>query len=138
VKVIERPVRFEEVDAAGLLFFPIFAAYAHEAMAALFDGLSGGYPGLILQRRIGLPAVAMTSSFTSPLRFGDVAVIETTVTRLGNRSVELAYAFRRKDDGVLCATMTHTVVSTDLVAVKSCSMPDDVRAALAEHLVTPA
>ena len=35
---------FEEVDAAGLLFFAVFAAYAHEAMAALFDGLAGGYP----------------------------------------------------------------------------------------------
>ncbi|MBM4359418.1 MAG: thioesterase family protein [Deltaproteobacteria bacterium] len=135
MKRIERPVRFEEVDAAGLLFFPIFAAYAHEAMAALFDGLPGGYPAMILERRIGLPAVAMTSSFRSPLRFGDVAIIETTVTRLGNRSCELSYEFLRKADGASCASMTHTVVTTDLTEVKSCPMPADVRREIERHLV---
>jgi len=134
VTSIERPVRFEEVDAAGLLFFALFAAYAHEAMAALFDELEGGYPALILKRRVGLPAVAMTSEFKSPLRFGDVARIDVCVRRLGNRSAELGYEFRRASDGVLAATMSHTVVCTDLVAVASCAMPPDVRAVLDRHL----
>jgi 4-hydroxybenzoyl-CoA thioesterase len=134
VKTVERAVRFEEVDAAGLLFFALFAAYAHEAMAALFDALEGGYPGLILRRRIGLPAVAMTSEFKAPLRFGDVAKIDARVARLGNRSAVLSYEFRRASDGVLAATMSHTVVSTDLVAVASCDMPADVRAVLERHL----
>jgi 4-hydroxybenzoyl-CoA thioesterase len=134
VKTIERAVRFEEVDAAGLLFFPVFAAYAHEAMAALFDGLHGGYPALIMKRRVGLPAVAMSSEFLSPLRFGDVAEIATSVTRLGNRSVELHYEFKRLGDGVVCATMQHTVVCTDLETVRSCEMPEDVRAVLESHL----
>lgn len=130
---IERPVRFEEVDAAGLLFFPIFAAYAHEAMAAFFGELTGGYPELILGRRFGLPAVAMTSEFRSPLRFGDVAEVEARVARLGNRSVSFDYRFRRKSDGAVVATMAHTVVATDLVSVRSCPMPADVRAILERH-----
>lgn len=134
MKRIERAVRFEEVDAAGLLFFPIFAAYAHDAMAALFEELPGGYPALILQRRVGLPAVAMTSSFKSPLRYGDVACIDACVSRLGTRSAELMYEFRRQADGIVCATMSHTVVSTDLATVRSCAMPQDVRAVLESHL----
>lgn len=137
MKTILRPVRFEEVDAAGLLFFPVFAAYAHEAMAALFDDLEGGYPAMIMKRRVGLPAVAMTSQFLSPLRFGDVAEIATSVTRLGNRSAEIHYDFKRKADGVVCSTMSHTVVCTDLDVVKSCAMPPDIRAALEAHLVRP-
>lgn len=134
MKSIRRPIRFEEVDAAGLLFFPIFGAYAHEAMAALFDDLEGGYPALILQRRIGLPAVAMTSEFRQPFRYGDVAEVRVVVRRLGRRSAELGYEFVREADGALCATMTHTVVSSDLVAVRSCDMPFDVREALERHL----
>ncbi len=135
MKTLLRPVRFEEVDAAGLLFFAVFAAYAHEAMAALFDGLAGGYPALIMKRRIGLPAVAMTCEFRSPLRYGDVAEIATTVARLGNRSVQLEYEFRRHADGEVCATMSHTAVCSDLAMVVSCDMPTDVRAVLESHLV---
>ncbi len=137
MKTIARPVRFEEVDAAGLLFFAVFAAYAHEAMAALFDDLDGGYPALIMQRRLGLPAVSMTSAFLSPLRYGDVAEITIQVGRLGNRSVQLDYEFRRQSDRELCSTMTHTVVFTDLALVKSCDMPLDVRAILQAHRASP-
>jgi 4-hydroxybenzoyl-CoA thioesterase len=132
---VRRPVRFEEVDAAGILFFAHFAAYAHEAMERLFDSLGGGYVSLIRDRRIGFPAVKMTAEFTAPLRYGDVALIHAQVARLGNRSAELGYRIEREADSVTCATLSHTVVVTDLTAMKSCDMPPDARAALAGHVV---
>ena len=39
----ERPIRFEEVDAAGIVFFGRFSSYCHDAMERLFDAVSGGY-----------------------------------------------------------------------------------------------
>jgi len=57
VRVYLRPVRFEEVDAAQIVFFPRFLSYCHEAMEELFDGVEGGYVALIRDRRIGVPAV---------------------------------------------------------------------------------
>lgn len=132
--VYERPIRFEEVDAAGLVFFARFAGYAHEAMEHLFAQLEGGYAALILARRIGLPAVRLESSFAAPVRYGEVLRIETSVTRLGNRSATLRYRMIRAHDGVLAAELLHTVVTTDLQVIASCPMPDDVRAALAAHL----
>lgn len=132
--VYERPIRFEEVDAAGLVFFARFAGYAHEAMEHLFAPLDGGYAALILARRIGVPAVRLESSFSAPVRYGEVLRIETSVARLGNRSATLRYRMIRAHDGVLAAELLHTVVTTDLQAIASCPMPDDVRAALAAHL----
>lgn len=133
----ERSIRFHEVDAAGLLFFPHFQLYAHEAMERLFDPLEGGYARLILERRIGLPAVAVRSEFRAPLRYGDSAVVETRVARLGNRSLTLRYRFVRGKDGVVAAEIEHTVVSTDLVKLESCAMPDDVRKVAEAHLEAP-
>ncbi len=131
---LRRQVRFEEVDAAGLMFFAHFAAYAHEAMERLFDAVDGGYVALITRRRIGFPAVTLSAEFTAPLRYGDVAVVHASVVRLGTKSAQLGYRFERETDGAACALLTHTVVATDLGALKSCPMPADVRAALEAHL----
>ena len=49
--VYERAVRFEEVDAARIVFFARFLNYAHEAMEALLGGLDGGYVRLVNDRR---------------------------------------------------------------------------------------
>src|SRR5689334_16998813 len=115
--VYERPIKFEEVDAAGIVFFARFAAYAHDAMEHFFAPLSGGYSALILERRIGLPAVRVEVDFSAPVRYGDALRIETSVARLGNRSATLRYRMFRARDGVLSADLQHTIVTTDLEAV---------------------
>jgi 4-hydroxybenzoyl-CoA thioesterase len=131
----QRLVRFHEVDPAGLVFFPHFMTYAHEAMEQLFGALDGGYSGLVVRRRIGLPAVAVRADFRAPLGYGDAANVETSVTRVGNRSLGLRYVFARASDSVLVAELHHTVVTTDLTRMKSCPMPDDVRSVATAHLV---
>jgi len=134
VVVYERAVKFEEVDAAGIVFFARFVTYAHEAMEHFFDPLDGGYAGLIMDRRIGLPAVHVEMSFSAPLRYGDRLRIETSVSKIGNRSAVLRYRMVRAADSALAADVKHTVVTTDLRLLSSCDMPADVRALLGAHL----
>jgi 4-hydroxybenzoyl-CoA thioesterase len=133
---IDRPVRFDEVDAARIVFFARFLGYAHEAMESFFSGLEGGYQRLILERQIGLPAVDVKMKFSSPARYGDTLRIETTTARLGNRSAVLRYRMRQSGGGALVAEIEHTVVTTDLVRTVSIDMPEDVRAILSAHLET--
>lgn len=131
---IERPIHFEEVDAAGIVFFGRYMEFAHEAMEALFATLNGGYAALIVERKMGFPAVQVNTSFSAPVRFGDVLRIETTTARLGNRSATLRYRMFRKADNVLSAELEHTFVMTNLVTMTSCDMPSDVRSILNAHL----
>ena len=135
--VFERPVKFEEVDAANIVFFARFVTYAHEAMEHFFGGLEGGYARLILERRVGLPAVHVEMAFTAPARYGDVLRIETRVARIGNRSAVLWYRMYHAGSDRLACELRHTVVTTDLRTLKSCDMPDDVRSLLAQHLEPP-
>jgi 4-hydroxybenzoyl-CoA thioesterase len=128
----ERAVRFEEVDAAGIVYFAHIVSYAHEAMENLFGALDGGYAGLIMRRRTGLPAVRLVAEFHAPLRYGDRMRIETEVTRLGNRSVTFSHRIRG-GGGAVCAAISHTVVITDLDTLRSCAMPADIRALLEQH-----
>jgi 4-hydroxybenzoyl-CoA thioesterase len=130
-----RPVRFEEVDAAQIVFFARFLNYCHEAMEALFGDLEGGYVALIRERRVGLPAVHVECDFTAPLRYGDVARIDVTLERIGRSSCAFRYLFTRASDGAKVASMLHVCAVSDLRDVSSIPIPDDMRAVLERHLV---
>jgi 4-hydroxybenzoyl-CoA thioesterase len=134
VIVYERPVRFEEVDAARIVFMGRFVGYAHEAMEVFFDALDGGYARLINERGIGLPAVHIEMKFSKPARYGDVLRIETSTTRIGNRSAVLRYVMRKANETDVVAELDHTIVTTDLANARSMDMPADVRAVLTQHL----
>jgi 4-hydroxybenzoyl-CoA thioesterase len=128
--VFERAVRFDEVDAALMLYYPRFLGYCHEAMEAMFAGLDGGYPRLIQQRRFGLPAVHIEVDFKSPLRYGDVARIGLDVVKTGYTSITLRYTLTQKDDGRMVAVVEHVCVATNLDAMKAIPIPKDVLALL--------
>ena len=132
--VYERPVRFDEVDPAGIVFFARFMNYAHEAMENFFSDIEGGYAGLIQTRKIGFPTVRLEADFNSPLRYGDMLRVETSCSRLGNTSATFVHDMRSAASGDVCAVVSHVVVTVTLGVLKPCPMPEDVRAKFAAHL----
>ncbi len=128
-----RKVHFEEVDAAGIVFFARFFNYCHDAMEAFFDAVPGGYTGLITQRKIGFPAVHIDASWKAPLKYGDSAKLEVSVIKIGTTSVTFRYHVTRVSDGVHAATVEHVAVSTDLVTMTKIPLPEDCRVLLESH-----
>jgi 4-hydroxybenzoyl-CoA thioesterase len=129
-----RPVRFEDVDAAGIVFFARYLNLCHEAMEAFFAGLKGGYSHLIMQRHIGLPAVAAQIAYIAPLRYGDVALIDTGVSHIGKTSCTLVYRFRNEHNGAPVATIRHSCVVCVLSeTIQKIAVPDDLRAIMEAH-----
>jgi 4-hydroxybenzoyl-CoA thioesterase len=128
-------VRFDEIDAAGIAYFANFFRWCHDALEALLDPIDGGYAALVTRRRLGLPAVHVEADFSRPLRFGDEVHLGVSVERIGASSCTLRFELKHSDGGAV-ATVRHVVVLTDLSAMKSRSMPDDVRAVL-ERYLTP-
>ena len=126
----ERRVHFEDVDAAGILFFARIFGYCHEAMEALCAPLDGGYVRLINDRKIGLPAVRVDADFKAPMRYGDSALIALTVPHVGVTSCSLHYALSRKRDGAKVAVVKHVCVTSSLVTLTKVPIPDDLRAVL--------
>jgi 4-hydroxybenzoyl-CoA thioesterase len=124
-------VGFDEVDAAGVVYFARFFGWCHDAMAAMLAELEGGYHRLVTERGLGLPAVHVEADFSAPLRFGDSARIEVTVERIGESSVTLLFHIERARDGLSVATVRHVVVLTDLAAFRPVPLTDDLRTLLA-------
>lgn len=87
--------------------------------------------------RLGLtPVVARTATdYRKELKPGDLWVIESGFTRLGDKSVSLAHRMVNAETGAVCATQEGVEVIVALDGLKPASLPDDLRATLEAALV---
>lgn len=132
--VFRRPVRFDEIDAAGYVYFPKLVALAHEALERLLESARpGGYAGWVVGERIGLPCVHVEADFSAPLRFGDAIVVSARVVRFGETSVTFDVQIDR-GDGVACARIGYVVACADLNGPRKRALPPELRAALERHV----
>ncbi len=75
-------IRFDDVDGAGIVYYPQFFHLCHKAFEDFFDdAASVSYPRLINDLRRGFPTVAINSEFSAPLRYGDIALVKLAIDR---------------------------------------------------------
>jgi 4-hydroxybenzoyl-CoA thioesterase len=131
-------IRFDDVDGAGIVYYPQFFHLCHAAFEDFFDSAAPiSYPELVSERRLGFPTVAIQCAFKAPLVYGDVAVVELTVRRLGNSSVTFGYDIRRKRDGALSFQAEVVTVLMHLDTQRPVPLTDELRAILTRFLVEP-
>jgi 4-hydroxybenzoyl-CoA thioesterase len=133
------PVRFSDIDHAGIMYFPKFFHLFHLAFEELWRARMGprAYVELLDRDRIGFPAVHAACDFKAPLRFGDTAEIELTVARLGGKSITFHYRVHRAGaERTLCADGQVVCAVVDLARFVAVAAPDRVIAIL-EDLVEP-
>lgn len=107
VHVHRQPVRFGDCDPAGIVYYPRFLHFFHEAMETWFlDGLGYPYHEVILGRQIGFPSVHCHADFKSPCHLGEVLGVELRVARLGTSSIHFDYRIRPFDDPAAPARLT--------------------------------
>ncbi len=124
-------IRFDDVDGAGIVYYPRYFHLCHAAFEDFFDSAAPmSYPQLIAGMRRGFPTVKIESEFTAPLSYGDTAVIDLKVDHVGTSSVRFRYEIRRKQDGAIAFTAAVTSVFMDLDTKRSTPLPDDIRALL--------
>ncbi len=133
------PVRFSDVDHAGIVYHPVFFDYFHVALEELFFQRMGprSYVKLLDDDRIGLPAVSSHCDYFAPLGFGDTIEIEMWVEKLGKSSVTFRYRVHRcadedRPDAILAAEGTNVCVTVDLEAFRAVAMPEPLRTVFAE------
>jgi len=128
-------IRFDDVDGAGIVYYPHFFHLCHQAFEDLFDDVSSlSYPELIGVRRLGFPTVAIQSEFHAPLAYGDTAVVKITVRKIGRTSLVCHYDIFRKKDGRHAFEAEITTVLIDLQNQKPLPLTDELRAIFSRFL----
>ena len=137
------PVRFADVDHAGIVYYPRFYHYFHVAFEEFFRQRIGpaAYLEILDRRRIGFPAVRSECDYRAPLRFGDLVAVEMWIDRLGERSIRFSYRAIREGPtapaGEVCAEGRVVCVVTDLAQFRAVELPSDLRQLFLELVVDP-
>jgi 4-hydroxybenzoyl-CoA thioesterase len=133
------PVRFADVDHAGIVYYPRFFHYFHIAFEELWRARIGpqAYSDIIDRDRIGFPAVRAECDFKAPLKFGDTAEIEVSIPRLGSKSITFRYrVYRAGSERTLCAEGQVVCAVVDLAKFVAVAIPEHVSAMLKDLVET--
>jgi len=125
------PVRFGQVDYAGIMFYPRFFDNFHTVFEDMFTvKLGAPYMSLLRDRRIGFPTASIATDFRRPFRFGEPMRLVLTVTRIGRSSIDFRYCGYNGTEPEPSVEARSTVVTVDLDTLKAVTIPADVRAVL--------
>jgi acyl-CoA thioester hydrolase len=109
---IDRRVRFEEVDALGMVWHGRYPSYFEDGRIAFGDRYGLAYISF-MQHQVMAPIVQMHLDYKSPLRFDQIIRIETTLH--WNDALRLDFSYAIKDQKGMVAATGYTVqVLTDI------------------------
>jgi 1,4-dihydroxy-2-naphthoyl-CoA hydrolase len=126
-------VRFQDVDAAGVLFFGRIFDYLHMAYEELIVSA-----GVDRARYFGgdgyiVPIAHAEADYRSPIRYGERIEVSIEVARVGRASFQLRYRVAGPDKTLRVeATTVHAFV--DKETMKPISIPAALRAFFLGHL----
>ena len=84
-------VRFGDLDAAGIAYYPNLVNFLHEALEDFFVGHVGrSYPE-VFGGGLASPTVKVEMEFLAPVHYGDHVDVDVIVERVGRSSVQIRY-----------------------------------------------
>jgi len=133
------PVRFADVDHAGIVYYPRYFHMFHLAFEELWRARMGAraYSDLLDRERVGFPAVKAECEFRAPLRFGEDAEIQLTISRLGAKSITFHYRIFRAEPRELAADGSVVCAVVDLARFVAVPIPEKVSEMLRDLVEVP-
>jgi len=128
-----RAIRFQDIDAAGIIFYPRVLEMFHDIYVAFLAFAGAPLPEVVRAGTWIAPVRHAEADYFKPLRFGDPVSVEICRAHLSETEATLGYRIARSDQGEVCVVgqVVHTFV--DRASFKRTPIPEPIRLAL-EHL----
>jgi 4-hydroxybenzoyl-CoA thioesterase len=118
------PVRFGDVDKAGIVYYPRIFHYLHIAQEDFFAEYVGtAYDRLISEERIGFPTVS-----DSTLDYGDVLEIAVHISRVGRSSATFEFRVYKEGSDELRVRSSQVKVAVNMDTWEKVAIPEKYRA----------
>ncbi len=118
-------VRFGDLDAAGIAYYPNLVNFLHEAFEDFFAGHVGRPYPEAFRDGLGFPTVKVEMEFLSPVHYGDRVDIDVTVERVGRSSVQIRYEGSLARVPVFRAG--NVMVAVDMATFRPTPLPEALR-----------
>ena len=108
-------IEWGDCDPAGIVFYPRYFAMFDWSTAALFEAALGCSKFEMLARFniAGIPIIDTGARFSLPSRFSDRVTIESSITRFGRSSFDVAHQLLRGDTPAITAYEKRVWVGRD-------------------------
>jgi 1,4-dihydroxy-2-naphthoyl-CoA hydrolase len=127
---VARAVRFQDVDAAGIVFFARLFEYFHDTLVAWMDGAGMRLHDALKTGAWGAPLRHAEADFLRPLRFGDEIEVVVAAARLTGSELWAGFRIDRADE--VCAVGTLVHVFLDMATFQRIPPPPEMTAAIAK------
>jgi acyl-CoA thioester hydrolase len=128
-------VRWEDIDAAGIINYQAYLRFFALAEVELFRSCGLAYKTLFEEIGVWLPRVHVECDFFQPVKLDELLVVEAYFGHIGRTSIHLNFEVKRKDDpGVLVATGQYILVTVGRGKFEPVLVPDAIRERLAPYL----
>jgi 1,4-dihydroxy-2-naphthoyl-CoA hydrolase len=128
-----RAIRFQDIDAAGIIFYPRVLEMFHDAYAAFLAFAGCPLPEVLTSGTWLAPVRHAEADYFKPLRFGDPVDVEICRAHLAETEATLGYRVARSGGGEVCVVgqVVHTFV--ERTSFRRTALPEPVRRAL-QHI----
>jgi YbgC/YbaW family acyl-CoA thioester hydrolase len=128
-------VRWEDIDAAGIINYQAYLRFFGLAEAELFRHCGLTYKALFDEVGVWLPRVHVECDFMQPVTLDELLVVEAYFGHIGKSSIHLNFEVTREGQpGVLVATGQYVLVSVRKGEFKPHPVPDALREKLAPYV----
>jgi YbgC/YbaW family acyl-CoA thioester hydrolase len=127
------PVRFQEVDSAGIVFFSRIFEYHHDAYEAWMRSLGFPIDPMIKDRHHMLPLAHAEADYHAPILLGQTVEVRIRVASVGTTSFAMV-SWIGTPDGDDLATVRTVHVCIDRESRRPAPFPDAFRSVLLHHL----
>ena len=118
-------VRFGDLDAAGIAYYPNLVNFLHEAFEDFFVGHVGRPYPEAFEQGLASPTVKLEMEFLSPVRYGDHVDIAVGVEHVGRTSLRMRY--RASVGGRPVFEARNTMVIVDMATFRPAPVPGWLR-----------
>jgi 4-hydroxybenzoyl-CoA thioesterase len=118
-------VRFGDLDAAGIAYYPNLVNFLHVAFEDFFVGHVGKPYPEVFRAGLAFPMVKVEMEFLHPVRYGDHVQIGVVVEKVGRSSVTIRY--EGSVGGRPVFRSVNTAVVVDMKTFRPTPVPDWLR-----------
>ncbi|HEX7149985.1 MAG TPA: thioesterase family protein [Thermoanaerobaculia bacterium] len=131
-------VRWEDIDAAGIINYQAYLRFFGLAEVELFRTCGLSYKILFEELGLWLPRVHVECDFFDPVTLDELLVVEAFFSHIGTSSIHMSFEVMRKEKpGAVVAAGKYVLVAVKRGEFKRVPVPDAVREKIAPYVETP-
>jgi YbgC/YbaW family acyl-CoA thioester hydrolase len=127
---VDRDVRFQDVDAAGIIFYPRVLEYFHDAYVEFLAHHGHPLPDVLREGRWAAPLRHAEADYFRPMRFGDRIEVALTRALVEATQITIGYRIENTITNELTTIGQTEHVFVDLASFERRDVPEDLAVAL--------